>query len=326
MITKEEALILKAIAIISIIFAHFWGWICPLPELMSTLMSSISQAGVEVFLFLSGYGIMCSYRNSGMKHFWKKRFLKIYIPLLIVTLPQLVIKIWSYRNNIADLYIRSTLLSALGLYPNNLLDGTLWFIPFILLQYIFFYFSFKWTDNRKINYCLLTIGTLLGFFIFHKNFTWVNECDLYAFAFVVGVIYADRNTDKEMRKRYIILFVFLFAVSILFVDIKIGKYINEISLVILEICFVHAVCKVQNSILKILNFLGGISYELFLTEGIFFWNKIIYNVFGYHYVGLFVHLLLIIILSVMIQKISKIISEVLAKRMNKTFRSKESIC
>lgn len=190
MISKEEAVILKAIAIISVIISHFWGWICPLPEVINTLVSSVSSAGVEIFLFLSGYGIMCSFRSNGLQNFWTKRFLKLYVPLLLVTMPQLALEIYSYRNNIEDMYIRSTLLSALGLYPNNLLDGTLWFIPFILLHYIVFYCSFKWTNRRIVNYCLLIIGTFLVYFIFKTNFTWVSECDLYAFAFMFGVIYA----------------------------------------------------------------------------------------------------------------------------------------
>ncbi len=32
-------------------------------------------------------------------------------------------KLWQYRNNIGDMYIKSTLLSLVGLYPNNTIDG-----------------------------------------------------------------------------------------------------------------------------------------------------------------------------------------------------------
>lgn len=307
MITKEEATILKAISIVSIILSHFWGWICPLPIVISTFASSISRSGVEIFLFLSGYGLMCSYKNNALRRFWVKRFQRIYIPLLLVTVPQLILSIWLYRNNIGDMYITSTFLSALGLYPNNLLDGTLWFVPFVLLQYTVFYSSFKWTDKRKYNYCFLIVGTLLVYILFKKYFTWVNECDIYAFAFLFGIIYTETKSEMKFSSVGIVISTILFVISTQFLDINIVKYINEISLVIVEIGVVKICVEKMNKKMQVLYFLGKISYELYLTEGIFFWHKIIYDVIGYHYGGLLIHMLVIIIFAMLIQKVSNII-------------------
>lgn len=315
MITKEEASILKAISIISIILSHFWGWICPLPTMINTFVSSISQTGVEIFLFLSGYGIMCSYKNNGLQKFWVKRFQKIYIPLLLVTLPQLIFEIWSYRNHIGDMYITSTFLSALGLYPNNLLDVTLWFIPFILLQYMLFYCSFKWTNKKKYNYCFLIMGTLLVYFLFKTYFTWVSECDLYSFAFLIGVIYADKKDHIKSSNIGVVICAVLFVISTQFLAINVAKYMNEISLVIVEMGLIHIIVTEKNKKLSALKFLGNISYELYLTEGIFFWHKIIYDGIGYHYGGLLVHILIIILLAMLIQKVSSIIISMLRKKV-----------
>lgn len=60
-------------------------------------------------------------------------------------------KLWQYRNNIGDMYIKSTLLSLVGLYPNNTIDGTFWFITFILMQYFIFGLHFALILRRAFN-------------------------------------------------------------------------------------------------------------------------------------------------------------------------------
>lgn len=133
--------------------------------------------------------------------------------------------------------------------------------------------------------------------------------------------------DKKIGNKYIyiILFMLLFVVSVQFLDIKFGKYMNEISLVILEMWLVHVMAGKQNIVLKVFTFLGGISYELYLTEGIFFWNKIIYDVLGYHYVGLLAHLLIIILLALLIKRITKKITKVLTEVVYKFCRKRETV-
>lgn len=206
MITKEQSNVLKAIAIVSIIICHFYGWIYKPYALVSELSGSFCQTGVFIFLFLSGYGIMCSYKTNGIKRYWYKRLHKIYIPFLIVVIPQLVLEIWKYRNNIGDMYIISTFLSAIGLYPDNLLDGTLWFIPFILLQYLIFWISFRFISQKRIQKIVLIILSLLGYIIFKKYFTWVSENDIYGFAFLFGCLYVDFSKKIDFNKIYIYIY------------------------------------------------------------------------------------------------------------------------
>ena len=304
MISKQESSILKAVAIFSIIMSHFWGWICPCGEILEVIGGSFAQSGVFLFLFLSGYGIMHSYQEKGLGHFWFRRLSKIYIPFLMVSIPQLVLAVWKYRNNIGEMYITSTFLSAVGLYPNNLLDGTLWFIPFILMQYLWFYISFKVGKNSITQKTLVIALTFVGYCIFKMKFTWARDNDIYGLAFLLGAIYAEKEKGiKRIDKKKIcclgVLSMGVYIITLMGFHYAVPRFINGFFLAMLEIL----VIKLLKIYLKFgfLDKIGEYSYELYLTEGIFFGNTILYDLVGYNHWGLLLHLLVIGVLAMGIQ-------------------------
>lgn len=306
-ITKEQSCILKAISIIAIILCHFWGWIYEPPMIVARISGSFCQVGVFMFLFLSGYGIMSSYKVNGIDRYWAKRLNKIYIPFVMVSIPQLLMEIWKYKDNIGDMFIRSTFLSALGLYPNNLLDGTLWFIPFILLQYLIFWISFKFPYRKLSSKKVLVIGTVIGYVIFKRNFTWVSDNDIYALAFLLGCLYADRlalrcTADKKYGFLVLGVCMLCWIGTMWWYEIAFIRMLNCIFLAISEIILVSIIMSYFSFRLPILSKIGSLSYELYLTEGIFFWNKILYDLAGYNYFGLLLHMFVIWILAVILKK------------------------
>lgn len=315
MISKKETHILKAVSILAIIVCHFYGWIDTSSAILSRISSSLSQSGVFLFLFLSGYGICKSYKINALKNYWKKRLSKIYIPFLLVVIPQFLLKVWNYRNNISDMYIASTVLSAFGLYPNNLLDGTLWFVCYILFEYVLFYLLCK--SKVPIKYlCLL--GGILSYVLLKWKFDWVKENDIYGVAFWLGIFYAEYENKGFVLLRKKLVFLpcsfIVYAFSLPYFEIVIFRAINGLSLscfMLLAVKFLTE-CEKHTDIvkkpLKVIETFGTFSYELYLTEGIFFWNKILYDFAGYNYIGLMLHLCIIIVLAVMIQKLSAIIN------------------
>lgn len=91
------------------------------------------------------------------------------------------------------------------------------------------------------------------------------------------------------------------------------RMLNCIFLAVLEIVFVQIIMVKFSCKLHLLSWIGSISYELFLTEGIFFWNKILYNLVGYNYCGLALHLLVIVVIAILIQKITAIVNRILSE-------------
>ncbi len=79
-ITRDETIILKAIAILAVIFAHANGRYAfvDIPILQnSTFTSLICQGGMCMFLILSGYGLYCSHIENGFKNWWDKKITRI---------------------------------------------------------------------------------------------------------------------------------------------------------------------------------------------------------------------------------------------------------
>lgn len=220
-----------------------------------------------------------------------------------------MIYIYKYRTHLGDIYIRSAFLSALGLYPNNLLDGTLWFIPFILLQYFIFWISFKFPYRKLSSTKLLVIGTIIGYVIFKRNFTWVSDNDSYAFAFLLGCLYADRlvfrhTADKKYGFLVLGVCMLCWIGTMWWYEIAFIRMLNCIFLAMSEIILVHISMSYFSFRLPILSKIGSLSYELYLTEGIFFWNKILYDLAGYNYFGLLLHMFVIWILAMILQKVT----------------------
>lgn len=309
MITRDETAYLKAIAILSIILCHFWGWICEPIQMIKTMGSSLAQSGVFLFLFLSGYGVMQSYLKNGLNHFWSKRFYKVYIPFLVVAIPELFLEIWRYHANIQDMYVRSTFLSAIGLFPNNLLDSTFWFIPFILLQYLIFFCSFSTHIGNKGKKGLYLLLVIVGYLIFKRYFTWASKNDIYGFGFWIGSMVSGIKHDKINLKKMLwglagTVCLVGYSFTLIWFEYAGVRFINCLCLCFLEIIGVRFFTSFVRDV-KWLKWIGNYSYELFLTEGFFFSHKILYDIVGYNYLGLILHFGIILVLAFFIRMISE---------------------
>ena len=92
------------------------------------------------------------------------------------------------------------------------------------------------------------------------------------------------------------------------------RMLNCVCLTIIEIIIVKVITTHFSFKFFLLLRLGKISYELFLTEGIFFWNKILYDLAGYNYCGLVLHLLVIIAMALLLRKLTIVTNKVLVHK------------
>lgn len=131
--------VLKFIAAILVIIAHTgttalgpaYGAAHPAFYIMATQNGYI---GVAIFFFLSGYGLMQSELKSHLSamDFFRRRFLKVYLPVLLVTALWLPVVydypplLNSYKSIIYDLFW-------------GLLDPVMWFVRVLIPLYALFY-------------------------------------------------------------------------------------------------------------------------------------------------------------------------------------------
>lgn len=120
--------------------------------------------GVAIFFFLSGYGLMESESKShlNLKTFFKRRFLKIYLPVLLISFiwmlasPFLLTKVpfSGFEIQIGGITLTiSNILLDFG-------DEVLWFIKVLFILYAIFYiFSEIWIFNRVVGLIFIVLMT-----------------------------------------------------------------------------------------------------------------------------------------------------------------------
>lgn len=88
---------------------------------------TLGYSGVDIFLFLSGFGLVFSMKKNNLSTFYKHRFKRIMPSVILVVILNIVV---SYKN--------------IGLHMLNPLYwfGYYWYIGFILIAYLFFPFLY----------------------------------------------------------------------------------------------------------------------------------------------------------------------------------------
>ena len=99
---------------------------------------TLGYSGVDIFLFLSGFGLVFSMKKNNLSAFYKHRFKIIMPSLILVVILNIVV---SYKN--------------IGLHMLNPLYwfGYYWYIGFILIAYLFFLFYMEFCRELEIRYC-----------------------------------------------------------------------------------------------------------------------------------------------------------------------------
>lgn len=215
MITKEEAQTLKGIAILFVLLGHGYTVFTAGNILAITCLAG---TGVFIFLVISGYGLSESYNSRGggvSKKFIKNRIFNVYVPYVLVVFVESVLLFWlKGRSFSISVYVQSFL----GYidYYGDCIDGTLWYITFILLCYIIFIcvyalpvrdgfkllilwgiFTLGWLSDVyividwKFNYFTFCIGCSLNYIWKLVKLKWTDiqgNIFLYLFITVIGII------------------------------------------------------------------------------------------------------------------------------------------
>lgn len=93
---------LMGIATLMIILCHAPASGVLMPSIMGRVLG-FCNVGVDIFLFLSGIGCYYSFsRSTSLFNYYKKRYVRIGIPYLIITMPFLIVYIVIGFNSVSD--------------------------------------------------------------------------------------------------------------------------------------------------------------------------------------------------------------------------------
>ena len=230
---------------------------------------------VALFFFLSGYGLYFQYSNNAnyMKNFLRKRLVRIFIPFYVFIVIYVI-----YRATLGEVINVDFFLSFWKDHSNIIYNG--WFINSIIVLYVIFYISFVRKDS-KTSFYILTVLTLV--YIFWKAYQDHGDWEYVSImAFLLGVFWMKNRSliEKCIEKNY---FSFLVSFSILMyvfhhyevIMKNIGitnKYVyygivGNICTMVFVVYFLLLTNKLNFSN-KYLDFLGDISFEIYMIHGL----------------------------------------------------------
>ncbi|WP_417873782.1 acyltransferase family protein [Xanthomarina gelatinilytica] len=298
-INKEQTEIIKGIGILFIMFHNLFHWIEPITEqnefifnpqnvqdlifsisnypleILNILLSYFGHYGVQLFIFISGYGLTISYlsKPQDYTYFIKNRVSKIYPPLLIVLLALLVYK--TFTGGLNGDWLTSAFIKILMLHtliPNEALtiSGPWWFYGLIVQLYILLipllYVIKRW--NWKGFLSILAISYLLIFALYNP----LMNNDLYIMGnapghipeFALGILLA-LKPDFTIRKRYIPILLMLFILGNFYFALFPFTFIIAAYLFIIIVLYLF---QKKTVFTKYLIFYGKISMYLFAIHGL----------------------------------------------------------
>jgi peptidoglycan/LPS O-acetylase OafA/YrhL len=340
----------------------------------------IGFVGVALFLILSGFGLSLSLEKKGIKNFFSKRFIRVYIPVSLALLIEVILNhiLLKNKNNIWIDFLR--------IFTDiNNLDRNYWFIIFLIFWYCIIYLVF-WLNLSKKGKIIFLFSTSLIILALSKVLVIGNYNALsFPFGCWLGLNYKFicEKVENLLSKNILLLFTIL--ISCIFVSI-ISFYLSVISikngfmvgvlLLILIIIFIFIYglkkkAKFENnieiisivlastflyfnyfhgwyesnfyigifrSILAVssaipilllvsllvkfslysyfLNFIGKISFELYLIHGMFMYSFDFILFRGNIAVTFFIYFIAICMVSLAFRKINSIIYDSLLKKLN----------
>lgn len=331
---------IKGIAILMVIFAHI-GYFLSTDHRFLFPLSVGGGIGVNLFFFLSGYGLSVSAIKKGVSilDFYKKRVVKLFIPMWAILIIFLLLDYFLLSKNYPFSEIWH---SFLGYFPMaDLLvniDSPLWFITPMTIYYLLFpiIFNKKYLSISGLflvagGYFLLTSNFVLNFLISNNLFK-ADVLSLYRthyFAFPIGMITADLIVNKSITQRiwntcsiffskhkkilfliyYLSLFVALYIIyyTAIYSGVGKGEFKEQLFSLITSgaVVYLFIFNKLKFGLFSLI---GIYSYEIYLIHWPILSRFDIFYKFLPPFLATSLYLLLFIALGLLLNKITNFIS------------------
>lgn len=278
---------LKGVSILSIILLHSFQLV-DLPPLGKKLIQ-FGGTGIHVFIFVSGFSLYLSHLSKPLS-FWlfiKKRFLKIYIPVIlsvsIIALVSLTVPLYS-----SSLYAYLGHIFLYKMFDERIMGSYgyhFWFISLIISLYLVFLPIVKAKDSLPtrifivLSFVISLTWSLLIISIGKQEIRIWNSFFLqYLWEFCLGICLADLYKKKNMKfwSQKLITTLITAVVSLILYAVlplkfgSVGKVLNDIPALV---GYMSLSIFVYNANLPFVNqfftYTGKISFALYLFHMLF---------------------------------------------------------
>ncbi len=244
------------------------------------------NVGVEIFLFLSGVGLWYSWmKNPNIKNFYKRRFLRI-VPTWLFFSSLYYFSHFFYHRIKGD--VSESWIHLIGQVTINydfwkIGDCTFWFIPALMVLYLFAPIYMKLIQKYSICKWLPLFFIIWGFFVDVFNFFSSNFGDLDIFWNRIPIFLIGINVGSWIKSGYQLSFKEVLLVIISFIiSIAISwklKYVSYYAIsyffhylvyIPLSLSMIVLLCmafiKLPRFLIMPLSFIGSLSLEYYLIH------------------------------------------------------------
>ncbi len=197
-LSKNTTAELKGFAILTIVLAHIGYYLSEDTQFLSPF-SNMAGVGVNLFLFLSGYGLTVSALTAELSpwQFYRKRLGKIFVPAWVV-----LIIFFVADSVFLHLHYSWTTIwqSFLGFFPYadiyTSVDAPLWYFSLI----VFYYLLFPLVFLRRFAYLSSIVVAVIGYYVSELTLPVDGGVAalyrLHTFAFPLGMLAATISMSK----------------------------------------------------------------------------------------------------------------------------------
>jgi peptidoglycan/LPS O-acetylase OafA/YrhL len=271
---------LKALAIIVVIASHV-RYVLVNDTHFLRPYSDFAGIAVDLFLLLSGYGLTYSWlkKPTTIGSFYKKRLLKIFLPLWLTLIIFVVLDYFIHHIS----YSPTTLASyAIGLVTSadivHDFNSSLWFLAPLLAYYLLFPWIFKYSPKLLAPVVLAFAGWLVVRVDWNIHHRALELYRLHWLAFPIGCVGAIALTNHRVQTWFRSLMgntpLRMAALAVMSIGLYIGYQFSfdiasliqqQLVSITLAIGFGLAVCLIPFTS-RGLEFIGVYSYEIYLVH------------------------------------------------------------
>lgn len=167
----------------------------PKISMLENFMQRIGYCGVDIFLFLSGIGMVYSIgKSQNLRLFYYKRVKRLLLPFLLVALLRYRIEHWSAAQFWQNI-------TGISFFQVNIYTF-LWFVPMIVIFYCLFplYYRFFIKSSNKF---MFTCGILMLWLIGTLRFRMILREDMFGVInripiFIIGIFMGWLSQNKNV--------------------------------------------------------------------------------------------------------------------------------
>jgi peptidoglycan/LPS O-acetylase OafA/YrhL len=322
---------LKGIAILMVIFSHI-GYFLDSNDKFLYPLSVAGGVGVNIFLFLSGFGLTISALKShhSVLGFYWKRLSRIFLPMWLVlviflALDYFLLKITYSTDTITKLFLGFVPYADIYLSFNS----PLWYFTLILFYYLIFPLTF-WKKAPILSAAIILI---ISVFVLKQDLPVVPDVlklyKLHFIAFPIGIVFAILQNSKYKLTslikgtnpilRYVLVIMLTVSIGYTAIHSGVGEKTSieqSISLITMT-SFILIILLIPLKS-KLLMILGIYSYEIYLIQ----WPMLYRHDFLYKLlpagIATAAYIVLFLIISFILKKIVDLIFTVRIPRNRQT--------